>query len=233
MATAAEIAAVLAIGQNAPSENGSLEYKQGVVQSWDDIGATNTVIIGGTVVPNVRAFQSGLGIQYQPGDVVAVGKNQTTYFIMGRIAAPGAGAAQQIASASVATYEFTTNNGSFIDLTTPGPAVTTYIGSSRKCLLNLSCVVSYAGTKAAYIGGYMGFQVTGASAIAPSGFKSVLGFGYAVTGVGTTVSVSAQFYLTAADGLNQGFNTFTAKYKSADNTIAGGFDTRNITIIPL
>lgn len=231
----AEIYTLLAAGQASPTGPEDSSIYTGQIVTWDDLTGANSVFVNGVTIPNLRVIQSGLGIGYQPGDVVKIQRIMTQYYIIGKIGAPGAGAAQQIASQQIDTYEFTTNT-SYTDLATVGPSVSAFIGSSRKCLVFLSAVVSAAGSPGAfvYIGGTVGFTVTGASAIgaaAQRGLVMVQAAG--PEGLGFTQSASAPILLDASSGLNPGFNVFTTKYRSESASVAGGFRFRNITVIPL
>lgn len=231
-----EIYTLLAAGQASPTGPEDSSIYTGQIVTWDDLTGVNSVFVNGVTIPNLRVVQSGLGIGYQPGDVVKIQRIMTQYYIIGKIGAPGAGAAQQIASTQIDTYE-TSGAAAYVALPTPGPIVSAFIGSSRRCLVTLSCRISAGGWpgSAKYIGGFMGFQVGGASAIAAADSRAVGTNIYCAAAPGSGIGVSSgrTLLLTAADGLNQGFNVFTALYSSDDATIVCGFRHRNITVIPL
>jgi len=165
---------------------------------------------------------------------VIVLRKQTQYFILGKVGAPGAGAANQVRSATV---NAAVNQGlqAFGDLTGSfGPElVNVYIGSSRRCLVTLSNQVNVNNSI-----GNMGFQVRGASLIDASVPRSTY-LSARTSSNGTIASVSITTLLTAADGLNMGFNTFTTKYRVLNNGEPGDpagtgaqFQARIITVQP-
>jgi len=214
-----------------PSGNGDIGFHMGLIISWDEITGSNVVHVNGTDIEDLRIIQSGIGVQLQPGDTVALMRFQTTYFITGKVAAAGASAAQQIRSASVNTPVNGFSSSTYVDL--PGsfgpevPDVT--IGSSRRCLVLVSSAVY--GSQSF---GYMSFRVTGASTISPSvpnvAFMGNEGPAIVVSGGNAMAST----LLTAADGLNAGLNTFTAKYATSvtGTGTAADFSNRVITVIP-
>jgi hypothetical protein len=218
-----------------PQGNGSdLGFVTATVQSWDEISGTNTVVLaGGVVISNLKSIQPGIGVQYQPGDVVGLKRVGNSYLVEGRITTPGAGSGNQIRSARVATL-VNTGAQAFGDLPGSfGPQLTNvYIGSSRRCL-----VIHSAELTVSQSGGFQGIQVTGASSIAvETGITDVYTdwFGGAGLGIVLDQSVTASTLVTAANGLNQGFNTFTAKYKVTLNGTGTGaqFNNRVLTVIP-
>lgn len=236
MASLADIAALMTAGMAPPAGNSDIGFHQGVIQSWDDLSGVNTVLVNSSSIPNVRVINSGLGVSYTAGDVVGLLRFQTTYFIMGRIAAAGASAAQQVVSQQIDTYETTTNTG-WVDLATPGPTVSAFIGSTRRCLVLVTATISASGgSTPVYQGGAAGFTVSGASSISADLSRAARAI-QAVTstsGVGFTQTHSMTKLLTASDGLNAGFNTFTSKYTMEPGaTVAVGFRYRNLTVIPL
>jgi hypothetical protein len=225
-------AALAAANASAPSTGGD-DYT-GKILSWDDATGVNSVEINGGAVSNLRVLQSGIGLQYQPGDVVLVKRRMSQWYILGKVAAPGAGAANQIQSAQYVPRELTSST-TFTDLTTVGPSVTVYIGSSRRCLVIHTARVGAVGNPVgAYVGGGVGFQVTGASAIGPAfGAVAEVYSANATSGAGIYQSATKTTTLTAADGMGQGFNTFTLKYFSANGSNPQcGFEAREITVIP-
>lgn len=233
MASAHDIAALMIAGLTPPSGNGDIGFHQGVIQSWDELSGVNTLTVNGSTVSNVKTFQTGIGVPYFAGDVVGLFRFQSTYFILGKVTAPGGTQANQIKSATVDTYQ-TTGSTSFSDLATVGPQVTVNIGSSRRCLVLHGARVSCSGNPVAqYIGGSVGFQVTGASSIG-AGFGAMVEqlSANATSGAGFTIHTTKSTLLTSADGLNAGSNTFTCKYYSEVATPVTGFAVRTITVIP-
>ncbi|WP_329068994.1 hypothetical protein [Amycolatopsis sp. NBC_01480] len=216
----------MAAGLAQPTGSDDTGLYTGVILTWDESSGVNTVNINGVPMSNLRVIQSGIGLVYQPNDTVIVQRKGTQYFIMGKVAAPGAGASGQIQSQDLTANEDTTST-SFVDLPTFGPSVTVYVGSSRRVLVLVSATfTSLAWNASAYTGGRSGVQVSGASSIAPSRTISGLALN---TGIQATGSRAMMF--TATDGLNVGSNTFTMKYRAetADGVRIGA---RNLTVIP-
>ncbi|MEV6646058.1 hypothetical protein [Amycolatopsis sp. NPDC051371] len=221
-----------------PPGGADLYHYQGQIVSWDESTGVNAVAVNGATVSNLRVLQSGVGLVYQPGDTVMIEKRMSQWYILGKVAAPGAGAANQVASQLVSASQATTST-SYTDLVTVGPAVTVYIGSSRRCLVTVSATINSlanAGTGVGqWIGGNASFAVSGASAIAPSSDFYVGGENWYATSsapVGFYMGGSRTTVLTAARGLNVGFNTFTMKYLALSANPGATFFDRTITVIP-
>jgi hypothetical protein len=229
---AAGIAALLTQGIAPPVGSSDMGFHTGVIKSWDESSGVNVVTVQGVDFSNLGCVQGGVGVLYQPGDVVAVMRFQTRYFVFGKIAAPGAGAANQIRSAAVNTAVNNVNVALWNDLPgSPGPTLSNvYIGSSRRCLVLMTCLMDVSGVE-----GYMSVSISGDSVIAPSGNTGLqTGFiGIPAGAPVVTAQSAANFVLTAADGLNSGFHTFTAKYGVF---VSGGtgvnFLRRSMTVIP-
>lgn len=211
-----------------PDRQGDLGFHQGVVVAWDSATGANTVAVAGGEVSNIPVMSTADSIMLDVGDNVGLLRFKSTYFILGRIAPPGAGAALGIKAAAIATLE-STNSTTFVDLATPGPTLTDiYIGSSRRCLV----FVSVAAFSAVNDSASAHVAVSGASTINPPAniFKGAFASGnFGATAVG--LSATRVFLFTAADGLNKGLNTFTTKYASE----AGGsaqFQDRTLCVFP-
>ncbi|MEU8636796.1 hypothetical protein AB0C38_31885 [Amycolatopsis sp. NPDC048633] len=228
-----QLAAVLAAANAAPSGGADLAHYQGQVITWDESTGLNSVMINGAPVSNLRVLQSGIGIVYQPGDTVMVEKRMSQWYILGKVAAPGASAANQIGAAVVNTPQ-ATSNVNFGDLATVGPSKTVYIGSTRRALVLANTGVdSTFVTANQYAGGWLTLAVSGASTIGPSGATTpfyATGFiGFEADFIGT---FSQTWLVTAADGLNVGLNTFTLKYAAATAGVNATFSGRAIAVIP-
>lgn len=210
-----------------------LGFHQGTVVSWDALAGTNTIrVLGENMndLPSLIGSEVGL---IRKDDVVGVLRFQNTYFVLGRI--EGAGAAQR--AFGVASQRVTgpgsavsTSSTSFVALT-GGPSVKVYIGSSRRCRVDVSSYVNGHDAIA-----YAGFEVSGASTITPTNRWSVAG-GIYVPGVSNPdvwVNATRSINLSAADGLNEGENTFTMKYQcvGAPGTGVAQFSDREISVQP-
>lgn len=231
---ASEIADLITQGIQGPTGAEDLALHTGVILSWDESSGTNAVLVGNSSMTNLKAVQPGIGMQYVQGDVVLVVRKQTQYFVLGKVAAPGGNNTNQIKSAEVVAQEIS-GSTTYGDLATYGPELTINIGSSRRFLLMVNCYMFVSGTVAAntLVGGNMTVNVTGASIIPVVGTVSAAWVGNGITnGSGGGGQFSRMFVMTAANGVNPGPNTFTAKYKTALLSPAVSFQTRNITVIP-
>lgn len=112
-----------------------------------------------------------------------------------------------------------TASTSYVDLTTPGPAVTVTTGT--KAFVHLSAEIDALGIFA-----YMSFAVSGVSTVAADDARS-LEFAHHSSG-GFVVRLGTSIYLS---GLTAGSNTFTAKYRASGGTPTWGH--RNIIVTPL
>lgn len=123
------------------------------------------------------------------------------------------------ASDAVATRE-STASGSFVDLTTAGPAVTVTIGASGKAKVSVTAQIEATSTAN---GGAMGFVASGANTIAADYNRSLLS-----QPQGNYVQATATFWLS---GLAAGSTTFTAKYAAQSGTAY--FRARVIAVEPV
>ncbi len=218
----------------AQSGGPSVGYHTGVVSAWDEQTGSNTVLINGSAFTNLRVLSTGAVTPFQGGDVVVLLRYQTSYFILGKIRAPGAAAAERIASARVASLQTVPAGGSMADLAaSPGPSVTIYVGSSRRVLVIHSCEVGIEGSSANALesaGAYQGVAVTGASVLAA---ETAITNAYLEGNLTNSGSVTATTLVTSANGLNQGLNTFTCKYRAFQNgSLVPVVNNRVLTVIP-
>lgn len=232
MATNFEMAAMLAAGaaqQGSAQGPGDLTFHMGTVQSWDELSGTNTVVVNGVPLSNLRTLQPGIGSLYTVGDVLGLLRFQSTYFVLGRIGAAGAGNANQVRSDRVASLQTVTST-SFGDIGGGagqfGPDLqNVYIGSSRRCLVIHSAELTISNAAG---GVFQAVQVTGASNFA---VETAITDAYWVGPGSTDGSFTATTLVTSANGLNQGFHRFTCKYKKSG---AGTTQVNNrvLTVIP-
>lgn len=128
---------------------------------------------------------------------------------------------ERIPSGNVNATAESTGSSTMTDLTTSGPSVQVTTGT--KCFVIVTCRSenSIAGS-----GATMGYQVTGASALAADSAK---GLRSTSPTAGARSRSSAVIFET---GLTPGSNTFTAKYQIATSGTAT-FAERAIAVIPL
>lgn len=67
-----------------------LGFAQGLVVAWDEETGTNAVNVKGTNLTNLPALHLGEFVILAPGDVVALLRFKSTYFILGRVILPSA-----------------------------------------------------------------------------------------------------------------------------------------------
>jgi hypothetical protein len=209
-----------------------LTFHQGVVAAWNVLAGTNSIRVLGATMTNLPSLiGSEVGL-VRAGDVVGVLRYRNTYFVVGRI--EGSGAAQRafgMASARADDeIDVDSSTGSSFVTLPGGPEVSVDIGSSRRCRVDLSGFVrSYAGVAE------IGLLVSGASNIAPDHRKVLSASGSSPMGfVSVQMSATRTIHLTAADGLNEGTNTFTMVYRfnEDDASGAGTFADREISVQP-
>lgn len=244
LVTASPLAALLtAAGAGGSQPLPELGFHQGVVTEWEPTTNTNVIAVLGTLLSDLPVLSAG-AIMLGVGDVVGLLRVRTQYFILGRISTVEQ--ALTIRTARLDATSFTVN--STVEYTdpsgTPGPTLTdVYIGSSRRCLVFISA--SLGSTDMGFLAAH--FEVSGASSILPPSGPGAQDYGLMIGAVSAGVddptmpnmNASRMFLLTAADGLNQGFNTFSMKYMSVNS--AGGLPINNdgfigkrvITVMPL
>ena len=206
-----------------PAGEPDVGFHTGEVIAWDQAAGTNTIRVLGADVDNVQVVASG-SVMVGVGDLVAIWRYKTTYFVMGRIAPVEQALTVRVDVNNVTGF---TTGGSYADLSSgAGPSVSdVYIGPSRRCLVWISAGASATddGYAAAHV------AVTGDSNIAPPTGTSAFSEGAYIGSENTTTqtggSASRMFLFTEADGLNQGMHTFTMKYLGVNS--AGTTPTNN------
>lgn len=232
-----QLAELLVQGVAQRSSNGSddLTFHLGYVEAWDELTGSNNIRVNGAQMTNLKAVMSAAFSPIQVGDTVALLRFQTTYFILGPVRAPGASLGQRLASNRVAQLVTNFGSPSWTDLPgSYGPELTVYIGSSRRALVlhsmeyQISGVIDMANRGAQH----QGVQITGASNI-PAETAITNAYVRGTPGI-SGGSVVASTLVTAANGLNQGQNVFTCKYRS--ETLSGSpvfnWNNRVLTVIP-
>lgn len=218
--------------------DGALGFHQGVVDAWDSITGANTVRVLGTTINDLPVLSTADSIMLTEGDLVGVMRFQATYFILGRIAPPGGGAALSTRQAFDGST-VSTSNSTYTDL--GGPSTTdVYVGSSRRVMVFFSAQIT-AGN--AY--GHASIAVSGASSIAAGQGgtpATVGGFDLADTGSGGDVFIgvtaTAVQVFDSSVGLNEGLNTFTMMYRQEvpsgyTPTDSTSFLRRRIVVLPI
>ncbi|EHR62626.1 hypothetical protein [Saccharomonospora cyanea] len=225
----------LLLGGIAQGGGDNIGFHTGVITSWDELTGVNTVSVGGTDMANLSVLSPSTTIGLRAGMTVGVLRVRTKYFILGRIAAPGAGAALSVRRASEPLI-VETMSSSWVDL--GGPTISNvYIGDSRAALVFLSVgVISRNQYSLA------SFEVTGASSISPDALDAATGTGaFDISGNQNVhiVNYTSSVYLVDEQlGLNTGFNTFSMRYQRAtadgfSSSQPAQFEARRLVVMPL
>lgn len=235
MAGAAEIARLLTQGTAPLAGDQDNALHTGTIVSWDRFTGANSVRINGVILPNLDSLQSGIGISYTPGDVVVIQRKQTKYYIMGKVASPlgSAGSAPAFVTNNI-SYTVGSQTPGWADFADGGPAVTTYIGSSRTALVmwNGTAIMSNAEIE-------LGFTVSGASSVASGSFTGMTiiagQHSFDASVVTNSVTVSGIYLMGGGAGLNKGQNTFKMQYRNILFPTGTGtsIGNRGLTVIPL
>lgn len=197
-----------------------VNYRQGVIVTFNQNTLENTVNVGGTIFTNLPVLGVAEAASYVPGAAVGIHCVGSSWSIIGRFVIPNTVDAvnaitqlgQSVQSAIVTASESTTSNP-FVDLATIGPVVTINIKASGKALVFLGSTIQVNTPGAQIWGGFMNFAASGANTIAV-GTPGGLGFD---AGTGAAVAISFEWSmarLLVLSGLTPGLTTFTAKYST-------------------
>lgn len=238
-----------------PSASKGVSYRQGVVVTWDQDTAENTVLVGNSLLENLPVLNTSEASLLVPGDVVGILISGASWAILGRLVIPGtpeaATSIQSITNRIQASEEIgngTRNSTSYGDLTgaAVGPAVTIRVGLSGRVLCFWSCelgqITNGGPLQYSYrITPHVSVEVTGANSIAANDWNALNlniehpgpGFaGEALTSAWAQVGTMHLF-----EGLTPGNTTFTLKYKhDVINPSAGAtsnFQAREIAVFAL
>lgn len=228
----------LLLGGIAAGSGSEIAFHTGVITSWDETTGVNTVNVGGTDMANLSVLSPSTTIGLRAGMAVGVLRVRSKYFILGKIAAPGAGAALATREA-YAPEPVSTSNSSWVSLP-GGPTVeNVYIGESRTALVILSAAIF---SENAY--SMATISVTGASNIPAENMRTGIAtatFNEAdptSPGLRSGATVANTIVLNESHGLNTGFNTFTMQYTRRTRsgytpTQDAQFENRRIVVMPL
>lgn len=213
-----------------------VQFRQGVIMSFNRLTLENTVRVGGTVLTNLPILGVGETAALSVDDVVAVLVIGRSMAILGQMVVPGTSAAETaISLLSANTYSASADDteteatvAAWHDLASPGPVVeNVVIGPSGRCLVYITAALTVVGGTSGSVN--MGYEISGATAVAAGANPQYLAYsGTANTGISATCVASQS-------GLNAGTHTFTAKYQSP--VLAGGaqarYNNRNLTVVAL
>lgn len=207
--------------------------RQGKLLAWNPSTGANTVELAGQSFTDLPILASGT-LAMAVGDVIALLRYATTYFILGAIRNAGLGTMSVRADRVVfpfGTGGDTVTSGSFVSPATFGPQVVdVYIGASRRCLVTISAQIGVGDCT-----GYVSYSVNGASTINAEEFRGAMLSSANITGGGSIAgTVSKTSLLTAADGLNEGLHTFTTRVRRDDESAGSAYivSDRDLVIQP-
>jgi hypothetical protein len=189
--------------RQAPGESG---LAQGIVVAWNALAGTNKVRVRGKVFDNLLSGLGAEGGLVRPNDTVLCARLGNTYAVTNRCDLPG----QEQRSLGVTysqTITLTDATASGVFQRRNGPQVSVYIGSSRRAMVTLSAEILVENNVER-----VGVQVVGVSSIAAVDWKC-LAFSSEVGELQATRTLIFE----AADGLNEGLNTFQTMHKTANH----------------
>jgi len=224
---------------------GGIGWRKGTILTWNPETAENTVLVGGTVLADLGILNTNEALLLAPGAAVGIlttGSVSSSWFILGRITIPGtpeaASALDMVRTESATVYDVeSTASGSYTDLATPGPAVTTTVGRSGRCLVIVGAEIRGAAPAGAAIStgsGYMSPALSGANTAAATDDRAVLGWIRYDANPNSTMAIDIRVgasRVSLIDGLTPGETTFTARYRTDLGTAE--FTDRNLTVLLL
>lgn len=242
-----------------PNVENPPRYAIGILEEWDSATFANAVRYRGAVLRNLAVINRVEALSFTVGQQVAlIGHSGTgpitSFAILGSYLQPGGTAAgeaiqflqstvakeisveifaERIFSDVVPDLEITSST-SYTDLATPGPSVTADITSTGLAVVMIGSFA--AATKSSAIGApilqyaLMAYEISGATTRSPVDLESH------ATGAGFSAAESVNVRngsskVSVVNGLNAGANTFTAKYRAANNFNDVGFADRTLVVI--
>lgn len=236
MANAAEIADLITAGIQGRQSGEDTDFYTGTIQSWDNLSGTNTVRMQGTTLVNLPAYQLGIGLAYQPGDVVLIMRKGSQYQIMSKLGKPSTyksttGSApdyQTIAGGTITTP------GGWTDVPGGPLSITARIG--QHCMVSFG--ISYLATNNATIEGSIEVDTWAAGSFLGQAFRA--GNNNLANGgptINSAPSKTLYFYNNTAlpsGYFRAGIRTFTFKVRLTLHNNGTGADVGQpwISIIP-
>jgi hypothetical protein len=221
-----------------PPDGAPLGFRKGTVLAYNQQTGANTLMVDGAIFTDLAILNTSEALLLTPGanvGILTTGAKAKSWFILGRITVPGtpdALSALAMVSNRIVSNEVvgqgTRSSAAFGDLTgsTVGPTVSdVIIGNSGKAFVIVGATISSGG--AAYSGGLMGYDITGATTRAANVTDSL------EDGMSAESFSFSNSRGVLETGLNPGAHTFTAKYASAAGGTAITFENRNIIVFAL
>jgi hypothetical protein len=223
-------------------------FRQGVVVSWDQDTAENSILVGDALIENLPVLNTSEASLLVPGDVVGVLTAGASWAIMGRLIIPGspeaASSIKAITSRIQAAEDVnngTRNSSTWGNLTgvDVGPQVEIRIGASGRALVFWSAEMGQTSAYMIRNTPHVGVQVSGASSIAASD-ANAFNFNLEHPGTGFVGEALSSFWLQASvfhlfTGLTPGLNTFTMQYRTdtENPSVVVNFQAREIAVFAL
>lgn len=234
-----------------PGPGQNVNYRQGVVLTFDQATLSNTVNVGGTVLTDLPLLGVGESTLLVPGSVVGIINVSATggaasWAILGRLVTPGSAQAidavgllnSQIQTAYVAD-QVSLSYDVWTDLPASfGPQVTVNVRASGRLLVMCTCQIGWVDSNSfTGSGGFVTVEMAGANTVTPGTASNTL-LPYSFTSAGTApgsfdmsiASVTAQGVFA---GLTPGLTQVTCKYQA---TVAGkpvDYSRRTLTVFAL
>ena len=212
-----------------------LQYRQGIIRSWNPLDATNTVEVGGALLENLPILNTSEALLLGSGSVVGLISAGPSWAILGRLTVPNtpdATSALQLLSGRIysATGAGPTTASTSFALGQP-TVPNILVSNSGRMLVISSTLIDSATFVNAGNGGLMSFDITGATTLPGGDGQGPRFFSSDNTGsqsFHTRISVA---YL--ATGLNPGLHTVQAKYRALAGVANITFGDPNITVLAL
>jgi hypothetical protein len=226
-----------------PARGSGVTFRQGVIVSWNQATAENTVLVGDSLLANLTVLNTSEAALLAAGDVVGILVSGSTWGILGRFTVPGSPEAVsalsslRTASAAVDTVEATSSTP-FVDLATYGPEVQIVVGASGRVLVTLSATMEYEAVRGAGLnsaGAMMSFEMSGANTLIAFQTRAVRSrIQYRSAQVPTfdtdLLGILDASKVILLEGLNPGLTNFTCKYAIYGASGPVSFGNRSLTV---
>jgi len=247
---AKDIAELLAAAQ--PQPNRGLHFGQGTILAWDPETFESAIDFRGVTLRNPGVLSGPDALTYREGDVVALqgwapNGGFSSWWIIGRVITPGPGAGAaaidwmtselgaQIAAAvfgnriqfNTVVDNEATNSTSYTNLATVGPTISNVeISDTGRALVMLYARMSGQKGGSNISTPHMSYQISGATSLSPSDLRALQV--HSETDDAVTATTAVFMHTT----LNEGQNTFQAKYKMGSGQTEARFTQRTLIVIP-
>lgn len=220
-------------------------FRQGLIVTWDQETAQNTVMVNGTLLTNLPILNTSEAAILAAGDVVGIMTFGNTIGIMGRFTIPGTPEAVSALSSLRTTSESISSSDSITSTSyaaapsNPGPEVSITVGPTGRLLVIVSATIStqtsVAANNTALTGGAMGVELTGANSRSASDSETLRVTSNVLTNssantTGIDCSASRAILLT---GLTPGLTTITARYRRLTSSTSVNVSNRNVTALAI